>query len=291
MHGLVSVSQLRRKGVARLAELATLTIIAMLMSFVLSACMRAAEERTREANVEEFEVTERDLEVARQMDAPEHVIESMESGEWLYPSDREAVRYAELAIDHMMEAHGQLCEARWSTVPWLLSHEAKVNVVAAGGKYDGLAAIVHVSTAEGHPCTDNWYVAVHRDECAQLALEVLEETLAELPREKWAAQAVYRDSVLSGDLADDATIEEALEQVATEVNMYLGESVAPDEDTLETLRVQILRAYKAKGYLIHLWMCVVPDPSDDSAVSMEYGRERVASGEDLISKTGTWRKG
>ena len=236
-------------------------------------------------------VTERDLEVARQMGAPERVLESMEAGEWLYPSDREAVRYAEIAIDHMLEAHAQACEARWSTVPWLLEQEARVNVVAKGGAYDGLKAVVNVSTAEGHPCTDNWYMATHSDEYAQAAVKVIDDAFGNLPRVAWAAEASLGDRDVPVDIADDTPVEEALTMGSAKVDVFLAASAVPDEAALEELRVQVLRAYESKGYDAYVWLAVVPDAPDGAEMTVSYGRDQVKANAELMTTSGIYRKG
>lgn len=241
--------------------------------------------------MEEFEVTARDLEVARQMHAPERVIESMEAGEWLYPSDRVAVRYAERAIDHMLEVHGQECEAQWSTVPWLLKKEAKVRVVAAGGAYDGVEATVRVSSAKGNPCMDDWYLAVHGEECAQVALGVLEEALECLSRKVWAARAKIRADRIPADVADDLPAEEMLERGFALVYVYLASSAVDDKVSLEELLARVLDAYRNKDYEVYVWMAVVPDAVDGDAMSVEYGSKQVTENNELMTASDAWRRG
>ena len=280
-----------KPNAASISSVAVFALTLMLtFSMALTACAGAADSLVQEVDVENYSVTARDLEVARQMQAPERVIESMEAGEWLYPSDREAVRYAEIAIDHMMTAHGQACEARWASVPWVLEHEAKVDVVAVGGDHDGVEATVRVSSAEGHPCTDDWYLAVHREEIEQIALDSLEKTLEGIPRKTWIAQASLRNDDEFESLEDDESVEEVLKKRPLDVSIYYAASVVPDKDVLQELLMRVLGTFETKGYAVYVWTAVVPDTPDGSAMTVEYCREQLAQGNKVMSTYGNWKR-
>ena len=181
--------------------------------------------------MDSVQVTERDLEVARQMQAPEQVIQSLEQGEWLYPSDREAVRFAELALDHMQDAYGQECRATWSTVPWVLDTNANVTLVVVGGEYDGAEVEVTISAAEPHTYTDTWGQLALQDGYHDLVADAEGRLHVWLPDGDYrfsigGMEGTWRAGVSGADVVADFAVVPELEELHIDSMAVSGGAVA-----------------------------------------------------------------
>ena len=233
--------------------------------------------------MDEYKVTERDLEVARQMQAPEQVIESMEAGEWLYASDREAVRYAELAIDHMREAHGQACEARWSTVPSVLSDEVVATLVVVGGAHDGAEVEVHMSVAEPRTYTDTWGAVVHAGAYEALVREGVGEALAELPAASWDMLVWMTDVEALTDMADDIPVEQVAPLVEGSVNIYIAPSAVSTQEQLDALRAQVRASMERRNLTISYYLLVTAEEPEGSTMDAAWGQDQAKAVGDTIA--------
>lgn len=242
------------------------------------------------SGVDDRHVYDRDVTVAEQMEAPDSVMESLRRGEWTYQSDREAVRYAEIAIDHMRDAHGQEVRAQWSSTPWLLSDEAKVSVVAVGGEHDGTGATVSVSAAEGHACTDDWLATIRSDEYGEAIVPVVKEALADFPVGTWAAKGYLTAAGVPDGMADDATVDEMLATCSGSVDVMLSASVVPNEEALASLRTRVLRELRQQDKEAYVWLVVVPDAPGGEQMTMEYGMSRVKDSEELFTTSGVYQR-
>ncbi len=200
-------------------------IVCLALSLAVTGCFsRTVSNKDGVVDVEATAVTKRDLEVARQMGAPERVIESMEQGEWLYVSDREAVRYAELAIDYMQETYGQACHAQWSTVPWVLNQKAEVTLVADGGEHDGSVVTVTVSMSEPHEFADNWTAILRAPQYEKTVMDALNQALVDLPQNSWAARVWPNEDP------------ETTDAVSGSVDVYISPAEVKKKEDAEAIR-------------------------------------------------------
>jgi len=264
----------------------------ILLAIVLTGCMGTPRDSIGpEVDMEEMTVTKRDIEVARQMQAPESVIESMEAGEWLYLSDRERVRYAELAIDHMNQAHNQACGAKWATTPWLLSDSVDVELVVSDGLYADKMVTVRVSVEDGHPCVDNWYATLHREDCEALVMDLLEGALSDVSRRSWAGRVYFDEWSLPADFDDDASAAEAVRQGSIEVSAFIESSSVPGEEQLKALRDQVIGAFAKEDCSVYVWLAVVPDVPDGAICTCEYGEQQVRNNAEIMTISGGYERG
>ena len=245
---------------------------------------------TEDVNFNDFWVTRRDLEVAKQMNAPEKAMQSMERGQWLYPSDRESVRYAEVAIKHMIEAHGQMTKAQnRASAPWILQSYSEVALVVVGGQYDGKIVTVKVENNKEHTCTDNWYAITHIDEQKEFeetVVEMANNAFSNLPQDSWAIKASFRLTNIESDIPDNTPFSEVIALGNTDMYIYFTSSAIPDESTLEDLRTRLIQEYNEKGYNVYVWLCVVPDTPEDTTISVEYGQEQAENGHLIMTTSG-----
>ena len=264
--------RLRRAGAA----------LALALALALTASGCALSPRNpQEVNVESAQVTERDLEVARQMQAPEQVIQSLEQGEWLYPSDREAVRFAELALDHMQDAYGQECRATWSTVPWVLDTNATVTLVVVDGPYDGAEVEVTISAAEPHTYTDTWGQLALQDGYHDLVADALNTALADLPDGSWTFDA----TLSAKGAAPDAELSQ-LENAYGHIDLFLLSSVVPDEARLEELRVAALLELEKTGVSTLVKLSVLSNEAAAAPLTVAQSWEAIDTGAVTMTATG-----
>lgn len=207
------------------------------------------------------EVSERDIEVAKQLNVSDQMLESLERGEWPTLSDRDFVRYAELAIDYMRDTYGQNCRAKFTDIPWLLSHEATAHLVVVGGEYDGAEVSVTISASEPRTYSDSWTAVTDADEFEQLVNSALSEAFSELPEGSWAV-STSTDSYYMNDgrFGGIAVIFISLSAVPTEES--LGQTITSLEEALEAT---------GAGVDYHIVVPSVDPP--DSIMTVEYGRE------------------
>ena len=267
--------RLRRAGAA------LALVLALALALTASGCA-FSPRNPQEVNVDSVQVTERDLEVARQMQAPEQVIQSLEQGEWLYPSDREAVRFAELALDHMQDAYGQECRATWSTVPWILDTNATVTLVAVGGPYDGAEVEVTISAAEPHTYTDTWYQVRHQSEYKTLVANALATAFTDLPADSWA----FGTSLpVPGEAPEDAQLTE-LEDAFGDISLYLLSTEVPDATRLEELRQAALTELEKIGIESYVGFFVLDSAKVQPPFTSAEGYAAVKAGAAVMTDSG-----
>jgi|GEM_PF-3924194 len=134
-------------------------------------------------------VTERDLEVARQLGFSDDAMASMDSGAWPSDLERKQVRHAEACIDYLAERYGFEFSAVSATgEPKWLMHADDVVLRIESGPFAGEE--VHLKYDDGmrdgrqemEPRFDeDCYYVVNHEEWERLAAEAIAPVLAELP--------------------------------------------------------------------------------------------------------------
>lgn len=259
-------------------------IVGLALACAMVGCAgTSVSEKSVEADMDSNKVTERDLEVARQMDAPDQVIEALESGEWMFVSDRMAVRYAELAIDYMQQTYDQECRAGWSTVPSVLVQDVEVRLVAVGGEHDGAEVKVTISPNEPHTYEDTWGAVLLSDEYEQTVQAVFEEALVDVPRQQWATN-VWIDGVTTGS--------QSLSDATGGADLYLSRSIASTEEELNVLCDSIDACVTAHGLNLDYYVTVPASDPEDGQMTVEYGHAAaVESGDAVLLRTSSFVKG
>ena len=138
-------------------------------------------------------VTERDVEVARQMGAPDDVMASLEAGRW--PSDlvHEKIKNAEACIDYLSDTYGLEFSAVSATggATWM-THEHDVTLRIESGEHAGEE--VHLKydpgvrngKQEAEPSfKEDCYYVVNHEEWERIASEAIAPVLAGLPEGAW----------------------------------------------------------------------------------------------------------
>ena len=242
-------------------------IVCLALSLAVTGCFsRTVSNKDGVVDVEATAVTKRDLEVARQMGAPERVIESMEQGEWLYVSDREAVRYAELAIDYMQETYGQACHAQWSTVPWVLNQKAEVTLVADGGEHDGSVVTVTVSMSEPHEFADNWTAILRAPQYEKTVMDALNQALVDLPQNSWAARVWPNEDP------------ETTDAVSGSVDVYISPAEVKKKEDLDRVCGDMEKAFGEMGIRVTYYVLVPATEAPGGRMTVEYGKEASLGG-------------
>lgn len=273
----------KRSGVGRIVGMSP-TIVGLALVCAMVGCAgTSVSEKSVEVDMNSNEVTERDLEVARQMDAPDQVIEALESGEWMFVSDRMAVRYAELAIDYMQQTYGQECHASWSTVPSVLVQDVEVRLVAVGGEHDGAEVRVTISPDEPHTYEDTWGAVLLSDEYERAVQAAFEEALADVPRRQWATN-VWIDGVTTGS--------QSLSDATGGADLYLSRSVVSTDVELNALCDSIDACVAAHGLNLDYYVTVPAADPEDGQMTAEYGHAAsVESGDAVLLRTSSFVKG
>ena len=258
--------------------------LATILMVGLTACTtRLGQDERDGVDVDKWQVSERDLEVARQMDAPPEVVEAMESGEWLRPSHRQMVRYAEIAIDHMATTHGQVCEARWSSTPWIIKDYADVKLVVAGGERDGTEVAVRVSSSDNHACLDDWYYSSHADSYESVIRESIATGLESTPKECWDV-IVWRPYI-TAPIADETPISDAIPLLRGTVDVYLGPRAVVSQSQLDVLSDKVSTSLASLGYWGSFYLTVLAEEPKDGVMTADFGADACGSKENILFRS------
>jgi|GEM_PF-5870426 len=143
------------------------------------------------------EVTERDVEVARQMGAPDDIVASMERGVW--PSDlaRWKVRNAEACIDYLADRYGLEFSAVSATggPKWMTCYDDVYLRIESGPHAGEEVRLAYDSgmrngRQEREPMfNEDCYYVVNHEGWERIAEEAIAPILAELPEGAWTSAA------------------------------------------------------------------------------------------------------
>lgn len=156
------------------------------------------------------EVTERDVEVARQMGAPAGVMETLGRGRWPSDKARYKVRNAEACIDYLSGRYGLELSAVSATggAKWM-THSDDVVLRIESGPHAGeevsleYDAGVRGGRQEMEPVfyEDCFYVVNH-EEWERIASDAVAPVLAGLPEGSWLSSVRMDGSLYSADQID-----------------------------------------------------------------------------------------
>lgn len=249
-----------------------LLCIPVLVTLALCGCL-FVNPQTQDGVVDmkSTTVTARDVEVARQMGAPERVLESLEKGEWLYASDREFVRFAELAMDHMEKEHGIVCRAKWTDIPWVLKNDAEVTLIVAEGEYVGEELVVTIGAEDPYPCTDTWASVVLKKPFDELMSEALGQAMDFAPKGTWA----YACSI---DAKRTTT-----NRIVGYVDVCISPALLPTRESFDELTESILATLEATHARLGYFIVVPSSEPQVGGVTVGYGLEASAKGGDALA--------
>lgn len=212
--------------------------------------------------------TTRDVEIARQMDAPDGVISSMEGGEWLYSSDRDAVRYVEIAIDHMSATHGVECVPDGTpSLPWVMQREVQVDLRVPSRHGDPDCDEVTVCVDAAGECTDDWVGRTRASGYVDLCAATVAQALPDVPSSSYTieCQADYEGMSDGQTWMGDTTL-------------YVSRSVIPDEAALQSLKDTLHAVGDDRG-IRGGWRIRVPaEEPHDGVMTLEFGKEAARGG-------------
>lgn len=162
-----------------------LSAVALFSSVPLVGCLEDSMGRS--------DVTERDIEVARQMGAPDDVIETLERGKWGEYRYEQMVRNAEACIDYLEGRYGERFLARMSELRNPMHDYVVVDLEVGSGPFVGEPVTVHYYSTGEHEDSprfdESYYCILHREEWERLASEAIVVAIAGLPEGSVLARA------------------------------------------------------------------------------------------------------
>lgn len=239
----------------RLRVLVAAVVLALVVGVGCTGCVGCAQSSAESQQIVDWsdEVTERDIETARRLGAPDDIIQGLEGGEWPSLISKENVRVAEAAEDHLSERYGVEFQAFSVTLDRnILREPDSVSLLVASGPFTGETCICEFyiggAPTDGKPnggdpeWADNYiYVRLHGEyeekvaAAAQSAFGDLPEGswVCKVEMDDWTYKEVRKDASGSGEmitLDPNVSLAEAGPYITGDVWVYLSPDYAISDE-------------------------------------------------------------
>lgn len=283
---------------------ASKALMASLLALSLAAMPNCATQSTmndggtaQEVVDMDDKVTERDIEVAQSLGAPEDVLASMREGEWPSTRSKRNVRYAELAEDHLSARYGETfraTEVRLST--GLMRDPHTVTCAVETGEHAGETCVASVLYTDGPRWADNYlYLRLH-EEYERRLTAAARDAFGDLPEGSWVMEAEMLDKQYPNVGADpqgvereippDATLEEAGVFVSGHLWVFISPESQLSEEDFNARAVRMNDALDALDVRV-IWSAdQITRPLDGAELTIEWAREALDAGGYSWSATG-----
>ena len=209
------------------------------------------------------EVSQRDVEVARRLGAPDYVIGALERGEWPSHNSMSYVRSAEAAEDYLALRYALRFEATRVIVDKSLfvPGQSYATCRAAEGPFEG--EDVKVSWWPGRSGDKGWeddylYVSLHGEWEARV--RSLAEPLVEgQPEGTMVCSVGMHDNTIPSDVRG-TTLDEVRADVDGFVSVYISENSSLTEEELSELHDRLVDVLRPTGMRIKVITRKVADP-------------------------------
>ena len=224
-------------------------------------------------------VTQRDIDTAIEMGAPQDVIDSLQRGEWPTPNTRYAIRYVEVAVDHMEETYGMDFRGYGALVPAWLDKQAVVDLVVVGGPYDGVTCQVRFNGYDENPADfeDNLWSACNRPAFQAAAADAVSSALAQLDPGLYVVDSGISDT-WSAFLDPSTPFEEVGTGAHGTVCVYVSPEAGLAEADAQEAVLAIARALKPLGTYVNCFVDVVSSAPEEGPMTLEFVHEAAQRG-------------
>lgn len=211
------------------------------------------------------EVSQRDVEVARRLGAPDYVIGALERGEWPSQNSMSYVRSAEAAEDYLALRYALRFEATRVIVDKSLfvPGQSYATCRAAEGPFEG--EDVKVSWWPGRSGDKGWeddylYVSLHGEWEARVR-SLAEPLMGGQPEGTMVCKALMYDTPTAPTVRG-TTLDEVQADVDGFVSVYISEDSPLSEEELSELHDRLVDALRPMGMRIEVITRKVADPLD-----------------------------
>lgn len=278
----------RARMVVALALLLTLIVVG-------TGCVTNPIEgsrQSREAVDMSDEVTERDVAMAEQLDAPASVTEALAKGEWDSIVSRRTIRDAEAAEDYLSARYG--VEFRATKVAQHGGPKTNTDLVTltvSSGPFEGEECVCSLYAYGTPEWADSYlYVRLHT-EYEDVVRGVAESAFSDLPEGTWACRAAMdcgpyyevmddvRNEGQTVTLAPDVSLAEAGPYIDGRVWVYVSPDSTISEEDYQRRAQEIEAALEKTGVCCHWRVCKVTKPLDGAEFTVEWAVDAVEQSE------------
>ena len=219
------------------------------------------------------EVSQRDVEVARRLGAPDYVVRALERGEWPSQNSMSYVRSAEAAEDYLALRYGLRFEATRVIVDKSLfvPGQSYATCRAAEGPFEG--EDVKVSWWPRRSGDKGWeddylYVSLHEEWEARVR-SLVEPLLGGQPEGTMACVALMYDNAIPSGV-QGTTLDEVRADVDGFVSIYISESSPLSEEELSELHDRAVAVLEPTGMRVKVITRKVADPLDGQPFTEDF---------------------
>lgn len=228
-------------------------------------------------------VTDRDVEVAESLGAPEDILAAMRRGEWPTARSKRNVRVAEAAEDHLSGRYGERFRAtRVLVSTGFMPEPDTITCAVETGEHAGETCVASVSYAEEPVWADDYlYLRLHGE--YERGLEgAARDAFGDLPEGSWVMEARMLDEQYPAatpdaqggarEVAPDASLEDA----GTVVTGHLWICVSPEhqlaEGDFDARAGRVRDALDALDVHVYWEVSQITRPLDGAEFTMEWSR-------------------
>lgn len=227
----------------------------------------------RGADMSTQEVSQRDVEVARRLGAPDDVVGALEGGRWPSQNSMSYVRSAEAAEDYLALRYGLRFEATRVIVDESLfvPGQSYATCRAAEGPFAG--EDVKVSWWPGRSGDKGWednylYVSLHGEWEARVR-SLVEPLMEGQPEGTMVCKALMYDSTIPTTVRG-TTLDEVQTNVGGFVSIYISEDSPLTEDELSELHDRVVATMQPTGMRIDVITRKVTDLQDGQPFTEDF---------------------
>ena len=219
------------------------------------------------------EVSQRDVEVARRLGAPDYVVRALERGEWPSHNSMSYVRSAEAAEDYLALRYALRFEATSVLVDKSLfvPGQSYATCRAAEGPFEG--EDVKVSWWPGRSGDKGWeddylYVSLHEEWEARVR-SLAEPLMGGQPEGTMVCSVGMHDNTIPSDV-QGTTLDEVQADVDGFVSVFISADSPLSEEELSELHDRLVANLRSSGMRIDVFTCKVTDPLDGQPFTEDF---------------------
>lgn len=255
------------------------------------------DRATREVLDMDDKITERDIEVARSLGAPEDVLASMREGEWPSTRSKKNVRYAELAEDHLSARYGETFRATETRLSaGLMRDPHTVTCAVETGEHAGETCVASVLYTDDPRWADNYlYLRLHGEYERRLTAAA-QEAFGDLPEGSWVMEAEMLDKQypnvdtdpqgVEREVPPDATLKEAGVFVSGHLWVFVSSEGQLPEKDFDARAERMRDALDALDVRVIWSVDQITRPLDDAELTVAWAREALDADDYSWSVTG-----
>lgn len=236
-------------------------------------------------DVESDEVTERDLEAARHLSAPDWVVEGLERAladgtDWIglgydFDSAYRTIRHAEFAEDYLAARYGESFACTYAAVPsGVLKGETVATLTVTTGPEAGseVRASFYGEGRAPLQWEDDYQIVLVRDEWDAEVTASFDEAFGDLPEGERVLRETITDSYYYGD-HPGASFDVVRSEVGGAIGAYVSAESGITEAELRDRFELLCSSLAAKGLDVHVYVARIGVPTEGAAFTFDFIRD------------------